>query len=226
VDWPHQCAAVIPCFNEAGSIGELVGTVRDHLPKVFIVDDGSMDATAAEAKAAGAEVLSHSTNIGKGAALRTGLNHARQQKFDWALVLDGDGQHRPEDIPAFFRCAAETSAALVIGNRMHQAQAIPWLRRQVNRWMSRRLSARAGRALPDSQCGFRLINLDAWAGLRLETDRFEVESEMLLAFIRTGHRVEFVPISVVGSGPCSRIHPLTDTWRWLRWWRQDRGRPA
>jgi glycosyltransferase involved in cell wall biosynthesis len=222
VDWPRQCAVVVPCFNEAARIGGLVRVVRDHLPRIMVVDDGSNDSTAAQAMAAGAEVFRHPRNLGKGAALRTGLTQARQLGFGWALLMDGDGQHRPEDIPVFLRKATETGVALVIGNRMHQAQAIPWLRRAVNRWMSRRISTRAGRSLPDSQCGFRLLNLGAWARLRLETDRFEVESEMLLAFIRAGHRVEFVPISVVGAGPCSRIHPLRDTWRWLRWWRRDR----
>jgi hypothetical protein len=102
---------------------------------------------------------------------------------------------------------------------MHNPQAIPWLRRRVNRWMSRRLSERAGQFLPDSQCGFRLVNLKAWAGLSLETDHFEIESEMLLAFIRAGYRVEFVPIQVVGRGRSSRIHPVADSLRWWRWWR-------
>jgi hypothetical protein len=152
--------------------------------------------------------------------LRTGLAQLRQQQFGWALIMDGDGQHQPGDIPAFLSRAAVTGAALVIGNRMHHAQAIPWLRRQVNRWMSRQISRRAGRLLPDSQCGFRLLNLEAWAGLHLDTNHFEVESEMLLAFVRAGHRVEFVPINVIGAGPRSRIHPVTDTWRWLRWWRR------
>ncbi len=85
----------------------------------------------------------------------------------------------------------------------------------------------AGRFLPDSQCGFRLINLEAWTALRLETEHFEIESEMLLAFVRAGYRVEFVPIQVIGRGPRSHIDPIKDTWRWLRWWRRARlARPA
>ena len=83
--------------------------------------------------------------------------------------------------------------------------------------MSKRISKIAGRFLPDTQCGFRLINLQAWAALRLETDHFEIESEMLLAFVEAGYRVEFVPIQAIGRGGHSHIHPLKDAWRWLRW---------
>jgi hypothetical protein len=147
---------------------------------------------------------------------------ALAQHFIWVMTLDGDGQHRPEDIPTFLRCAEETGASLIVGNRMHQAESIPWLRRRVNRWMSRRISACAGRALPDSQCGYRLINLKAWAGLVFESDHFEIESEMLLGFVRAGYGVEFVPIQVIGNGGHSHIQPMRDAWRWLRWWRRAR----
>ena len=221
MDWARQCAAVIPCHNEAASIGEIVAGVRCHLPTVIVVDDGSQDGTAEAASQAGAEIVPLPRNLGKGAALRAGWQRAHACGFTWALNLDGDGQHRPEDIRAFLCCADETGALMIVGDRMHRSQAIPWLRRTVNCWMSQRLSARAGQPLPDSQCGFRLLNLPAWAVLRLETDHFEIESEMLLAFIRAGCRVEFVPIQVIGEGSHSHIHPLKDTWRWLQWWRRD-----
>lgn len=210
---------VIPCFNEGATIEALVIEVRQHLPLVIVVDDGSTDDTAALAAAAGATVVSHAKNLGKGAALKTGMSAALTRGFEWVLTMDGDGQHRPQDLPAFFRCAEQAGVRLVVGNRMHNAQAIPWLRRQVNRWMSRRLSERAGQLLPDSQCGFRLVNLKVWAGVPLKTDHFEIESEMLLAFIRAGHRVEFVPIQVVGRGRSSHIHPMADSLRWWKWWR-------
>src|SRR5690348_15585896 len=138
------CVAVITCFNEAGTIAPLVAALRRSLPSVIVVDDGSADASSSLASQAGAEVIVHRRNLGKGAALKTGLSYARKRGFAWALVLDGDGQHAPEDWPVFWQCADQTGALLVVGNRMHAAQAIPWLRRQVNRWMSRRLSRHAG----------------------------------------------------------------------------------
>jgi len=218
VDWKTNCAALIPCFNEAPGVGEVVRTVREHLPSVLVVDDGSTDATAAAAQAAHAEVVRHAVNRGKGAALRVGFQHLRDGGFGWALTLDGDGQHAADDIPGFFSCAETTGAQLVIGNRMAQADRMPWLRRRVNRLMTRRLSRRAGVPLLDSQCGFRLVNLEALAGVPLQTNRFEIESELLLAFLRAGKQVEFVPVQTIYRPGASKIHPVLDTWRWLRWW--------
>lgn len=189
------------------------------MPAVWVVDDGSTDATAAQARWAGAKVLSHGRNAGKGAALKTGLSQARRQGFAWAVTLDGDGQHAPEDVPLFLQCAARTGALLVAGNRLHNPGALPWLRRQVNRWMSRQLSRRAGRHLPDSQCGYRLLHLETWARLPLHTEHFEVESETLMAFVAAQCPVAFVPIRVIGRGPRSHIRPVADSWRWWRWWR-------
>ena len=215
---PTTCAAVIPCFNEGATIAGLVGAALQHLPQVVVVDDGSTDRTSEAAQAAVARMVRHETNRGKGAALRTGLALAVKQGFEWAVTLDGDGQHAPDDIPAFLRCAGQTGALLIIGNRMHNAQAMPWLRRQVNSWMSRQLSRRAGKPLPDTQCGFRLIHLETWASLSLKTEHFEVESEMLMAFLAAAYSVAFVPIQTIGRRRNSRIDPLADSLRWWKWW--------
>ena len=226
MDWAAKCAVVLPCFNEGVTIGRLVGALRQRRLRVIVLDDGSTDDTAVRAAEQGARVVPSGHNRGKGAALQTGLGTARHEGFDWALTMDGDGQHQPEDIPAFWRRAAETDARLVIGNRMPHARALPPLRRFVNRWLSRQLSRRAVRPLPDSQCGFRLLELRAWSGLALRTEHFEIESEMLLAFLDAGHRVEFVPIQVVGAGRRSKIRPVADSWRWFRWWRTAGRAPA
>lgn len=218
MNWPETCAAVVPCLNEGATIGQLVRGLLPQVSAVFVVDDGSDDNTAQVAAAAGARVLRHSANLGKGAALQNGLAAAHAAGFEWAVLLDGDGQHKPEDLPALFACAERTQAALVIGDRMHRPQAIPWLRRHVNRWMSQKLSRRSGQTLSDTQCGFRLLHLRAWQRLALKTRRYEIESEMLLAFLEAGHRVEFVPIQVIGRSLRSHIDPVVDTWRWFKWW--------
>ncbi len=209
---------MVPCINEAATIGRVVGELRAFLPKVIIVDDGSTDATAVIATQAGAGVVRHSRNLGKGAALKTGFAAAIDAGAEWAVMLDGDGQHKPMDIPAILTCAQTTGAPLVVGNRMHDKRAIPWLRRQVNAGMSRAISRHLGHHLPDTQCGFRFVDLKVWRTLSIRSCHFEIESEMLAAFILAGCRVEFVPIQVVGCGPCSRIRPIRDTWRWLKWW--------
>jgi glycosyltransferase involved in cell wall biosynthesis len=218
MDWTRQCAAVIPCFNEAASIGAVVTGVRRYLPTVIVVNDGSQDGTTQAANAAGAEIVHLPQNRGKGAALRAGWHQARTRGFAWALNLDGDGQHAPDDIPSFFERAEQTRAAMVVGNRMDRAETMPWLRCQVNRWMTQRLSQLVGVPLADSQCGFRLLNLNDVPRLRLATARFEIESELLVAFVAAGCRVEFVPVQVIYKSRPSKIHPLLDGWRWARWW--------
>ncbi len=224
MDWPSQCAAVIPCFNEEVAIGSVVAATRRFLPMVLVVDDGSTDQSASRAEEAGAVTLRHGLNRGKGEALQSGWQWARERGSAWAMTLDGDGQHSPEDIPTFLRCAEQSSAALVVGNRMNSAAQMPWVRRLVNRWMSRRLSHLAGRLLPDSQCGFRLMNLETWSALPIRASRFEIESEVLLAFVLAGHSVEFIPIRVLYRSERSKIHPLWDTLRWFRWWKRARRR--
>lgn len=196
--------------------------MRRHLPHVWVVDDGSTDDTAKEAAVAGAFVLRHAVPRGKGAALQEGWQVARRAGFDWALTLDGDGQHATEDVPAFLEFVERTGARLVSGNRMDNTGRMPTVRRLVNWWMSRQLSRVAGIALPDTQCGFRLMNLSAWAALPVKASHFEIESEILIEFARAGHRIGFVPIQVIYRDEHSKISPLRDTIRWFRWWQQSR----
>jgi len=217
VDWSKQCAVVIPCLNEAANIRGLVIEVRKLLSSVIVVDDGSTDDTGKLAAEAGAEILHHDQPRGKGAALELGWLRARARGFSWALTMDGDGQHSPSDIPAFLKKAEDGQAALVVGNRMANPVGMPWLRRQVNRWMSRQLADRAGCELPDTQCGFRLMNLMVWSKLQIQTRHFEIESELLLAFAAVGQKIDFVPIQVIYQDEESKIRPMQDTWRWFRW---------
>jgi glycosyltransferase involved in cell wall biosynthesis len=216
---------IIPCFNEAKQVGRVVREVLRRIPDVIVVDDGSTDGTAEVAARAGAKVIRHDANRGKGRALQSGWRYAREKGFAWALLMDGDGQHAPTDIPNFLDCARQTGAPLIIGNRMNEATTIPWVRRHVNLWMSSQLSKLTGISIVDSQCGYRLVNLEVLSGLAIEADRFEIESEMLVRFFAERQRVEFVPIQVIYKTRASKIHPFLDTWRWLRW-RLGRGRLA
>ena len=100
---------------------------------------------------------------------------------------------------------------------MHNPNAMPWLRRKVNRWMTARLSRRAALPLADSQCGFRLLHLGSLGQMALATRHFEIESELILAAARLGVPVKFVPIQVIYKQGASKINPLVDTLRWFRW---------
>ena len=217
----RHCIAVIPCLDEAAAIGDLVRAVLGHVPAVLVVDDGSSDSTADRARAAGAKVIRHDCPQGKGRSLLDGWRAAAERGFTWAITLDGDGQHAPANLPRFLARADETTP-LIVGNRMAAPVGMPWLRRRVNRWMSRRLSALTGQELPDSQCGFRLVHLPTLARVPLAADHFEIESEMLFQFARHGHAIAFVPVDVIYAEERSSIRPLPDTLRWLRWWSRAR----
>ena len=219
---PLHCAAVIPCLNEAASIASVVRAARQYISDVFVIDDGSRDNTCASAREAGALVLRHGQPHGKGEALQTGWKHAQRSGFEWVLTMDGDGQHDAEEIPVFLDAATQTGAELVVGNRMANAQSMPWLRRNVNRWMSKRISKLAGVSLPDSQCGFRLMNLQTWSELPITATHFEIESDVLVTFARRGCAIRFVPIRVIYKSERSKIHPVRDTIRWLQWWQRMR----
>ncbi len=219
VNWATECAAVVPCLNEARAIGALVQGTKQFLPNVIVVDDGSTDETSHQARTAGAEVLRHETPRGKGNSLRAGWELAHQRGFTWALALDGDGQHAPEDIPTFLARAERGDTSLIIGDRMSQQREMPAVRRFVNRWMSRKLSRVARQNFPDSQCGFRLVKLDALARIPMHATHFEIESEQLLAFAAAGDGIAFVPIRVIYRTERSKIHPWRDTLRWFRWLR-------
>jgi glycosyltransferase involved in cell wall biosynthesis len=215
MDWSQRCAGVIPCFNEAANIATVIAAVKQVLPTVIVVDDGSTDATARTAEKAGGEVVSLAKNSGKGAALRAGWERARARNFEWVLMLDGDGQHSPDDIPGLFECAEKTGAKLVVGRR--NTEKMPPLRRLVNRFLSRQISKLTRTDVPDSQCGFRLAALEALMNLPITANHFEIESEMLVAFLGVGEIVKFVPIQTIYKSGASHIRPLADTWRWMRW---------
>ena len=219
----RDCVVVIPCLNESATIGALVRAARVFVPRVIVVDDGSSDGTADEAARAGALAIRHSDPQGKGAALNRGFAEAlREGAFQWALAMDGDGQHSPGDIPLFLSKARESSARMIVGNRMESSAQMPWLRRQVNEWMSARLSDFCGVSLPDSQCGFRLIHLESWRRLRFSARNFEIESELLVRFAWAGLPLEFIPVQTLYGREQSKIRPVKDTLRWFRWWHDIR----
>jgi glycosyltransferase involved in cell wall biosynthesis len=215
--WHHECAVVIPCFNEQAAIAGVVRDVRRLVRTVFVVDDGSSDGTADVAAEAGALVIRHAERSGKGAALMRGFLAARERGFTHVLCMDGDGQHAVADIPAFFDCCEQTKAGLIIGNRFEVKGRMPIVRRWVNILMSRALSCAAREKLPDTQCGFRLLRLSLLSSVETWSTHFEFESELLMEVIRAGGRIAFIPIETIYRSEQSKINPVRDTLRWLSW---------
>jgi glycosyltransferase involved in cell wall biosynthesis len=210
-------AAVIPAFNEEVHIADVVRRTRGKIDNVLVVDDGSSDATAQRAREAGAEVVIHPQNRGKGEAIKTGLRQWLDRQFDFVIVLDADGQHRPEEIDAFVAAAdSPAKPKLILGNRMNDIRSMPLVRRIVNRYMSRKISRVCGQRIPDTQCGFRMLHRGLIPDLLDGADRFEYETEMLIVASRKGFRIESVPITTVYSDEVSSINPVRDTLRFFK----------
>lgn len=210
-------AAVIPAYQEEKHIGDVVRRTRQQLDDVLVVDDGSNDQTAARAREAGAEVIVHPQNRGKGESIKTGLRHWFDRQFDFVIVLDADGQHRPEEIDRFVAAAVSASEPkLVVGNRMNDVAHMPLVRRIVNGYMSRKISRVCGQNIPDTQCGFRIVHRQLIPELLGGANRFDYETEMLIFASRKGYRIESVPITTVYSDEVSSIHPIRDTIRFFK----------
>jgi len=205
--------AVIPAFECAASIGAVVGSVRRHLETVVVIDDGSGDGTAEAAGRAGAQVERLPENRGKGHALRRGLERALALDPRAVVLLDGDGQHDPDDLPALFVPWDRGEADLVIGTRLEHPEKIPGARYWTNYVGSRVLSWMTGLELHDSQSGLRLLDAGLLRRLRLESDGYAIESEMLLKAARRGARVAQVPIRVIYDGLPSHFRPVRDVLR-------------
>jgi glycosyltransferase involved in cell wall biosynthesis len=215
--------AVIPAFREEKRIGEVVAAARRHAAAVVVVDDGSPDGTAAAGEAAGATILRHERNRGKGAALRTGFEYVRRQGGRAVVCLDADGQHDPDEIPKFIEAYRRTGIPVLVGNRMADPAGMPFLRRCTNRFMSALLSREMHQYVPDTQCGYRLFACEVTPFMAGRTDRFAAESEVLLLLAARGVRIGSVRIRTIYRDERSKINPLADTlrfFRMLRDWRR------
>ncbi len=208
-----KVVAVVPALNERETIADVVRGALPHVASVLVVDDGSTDGTGDAARAAGADVLTMPSNAGKGSAVRAGLEQLRGTGTTHVLLMDGDLQHRPDEIPRLIDAGRSTGAALVVGERVFQRAAMPASRYWANVLGSRLLSSLLGVPLNDTQSGFRLLALDAVDGLGLCGRGYEIETEMIVKLGRRRARVVGVPVSAVYNGSRSKLRPVRDTSR-------------
>jgi len=220
IDGAEKGCVLIPCYKEGARIASVVAEVLRHCPNVLVVDDGSPDDTAEVARTAGAVVLTHEVNRGKGAALSTGYSWARDNGMEFVVTMDGDGQHAPDDVSAFIKTYFETRTPVLIGNRMDNTETMPLIRRWTNLFMSWLLSRKMGQWVPDTQNGFRLYKTGLLPDMGQASQRFAAESEVLLELALGGAEMGAVPIQVIYSDEKSKIHPMKDAFRFFRMLRQ------
>ena len=197
----NEVCAVIPTYQNAKTLLQVVADVHRVVDTVFVVDDGSNDGTAALLdKATGNErpekVLTHPKNCGKGAALKTGLTYARQQGFRYAVTVDADGQHRADDIPALLKAVEEEPDALAIGSRGLQHENMPAKSTFANRFSNFWFALQTLQRLPDTQSGLRIYPLRCLHGLRWMSARYEAELTLLVFSAWAGVKLLPVPVSV------------------------------
>jgi glycosyltransferase involved in cell wall biosynthesis len=205
-----KIVAAIPCFNTALYIADVVTKAKRYVDQVIVIDDGSQDDTAEIARQAGAFVISHKSNLGKGAAMKTA---AKAIDVDDIIVfIDGDGQHNPDDITRLVQPIIDGNADMVIGSRClpeSKIEVAPKLRRLANFLASYVITFIISFLLPlrtmfkcpmkyrritDCTSGFRAIRIDCWEKLSIKSVKYEIETEMIFEGAKHNLRIMESPI--------------------------------
>jgi glycosyltransferase involved in cell wall biosynthesis len=213
----HRVAALIPAFDCARTIADVVYGASRYCGHVLVVDDGSSDETAALARAAGAEVIRHDVNRGKGAALRSGLIRLLAEGYTHAFSVDGDGQHLASEMQRMLDASRAAPGAIVLGaRRIAPEQEIAPIKRFGNDFANWWVSLAAGREFRDTQTGFRIYPIAATLDLGVQAERYQFESEVLILAARRGIAIETCEVAVFYPPPGERIShydPWLDTCR-------------
>lgn len=205
---------LICAFNEADHINEVVRSALKQNPdKVIVVDDGSTDGTADRAEKAGAYVVRNSENMGKGASLNRGFDLIAQHPCDAVIVIDGDGQHDPSEIPRFLDAYRRTGIPVLIGNRMADVQGMPFVRRYTNRFMAWVLNRLVKIYVADPPCGYRFYRADVLPFIRSRESRFAFEFDVLVHAALRRIRIDSVRVSTIYNRKRrSHVAPVRDAW--------------
>ena len=208
------CAVVIPTYNNDRTLGGVIAGVRRYCADIFVVNDGSTDRTAEVlASTEGIRTIAYARNRGKGYALRRGLSAAREAGFRYALTIDSDGQHYPDDIARFIERIERRPDTLLIGARNLTADNMPARNTFANRFSNFWYLVETGRRLEDTQSGFRLYPLRRLGRLRSLCSRYEFEVEVIVRAAWRGVEVENIPVRVYYAPDGERVshfRPLRD----------------
>lgn len=220
VDDARSIAIVVPAYQAVRTVAAVVSGVRRAVPdaRVYVVDDGSTDGTGAAAATAGATVIAHAQNQGKGAALATGIGRAAAEGGVYLVTLDADGQHAPDLLPRLLEPLHRGDADLVLGARP-RGGGMPLSRRATN-WLSATVASRiAGTRIPDAQTGFRAFSRRIADTLLPRITRYrsyDFEAVFLLDALRAGFRVTSVEVPTIYGGSPSHFRHWADGWKVAR----------
>lgn len=206
---------LIPSFNAERTLGAVLQECLAADVPVVVVDDGSVDGTAAVASGFPVTVLKHAQNRGKGGALRTGFGWALQQGVDAVVTLDADGQHDPTAVNRLYEAARGGEVDLLIASRHSQFEKMAGLRAFWNRFGVWCMRKRTGFEITDSQSGFRCYSQRLLSSVELTADGYDLEMELLMKAWRGGFSIGSLPIParVADGRATSHFKPVRDTWR-------------
>ena len=201
--------AIIPAYNEEKALADVIDRTLEHVDEVIVVDDGSSDKTSEVAIEAGARVIKHSVNLGKGEALKSGFKAIGDDSI--IITIDGDGQHNPSEIPDLVRPIIEDGADLVNGSRYMNGpeENTPAYRRVGQKVLDIATNISAGTKVTDSQSGFRAFSPKSRNVFRFKDTGFGIESEMLVDAAESGLKIVEVPITVRYDLDGSTKDPIT-----------------
>lgn len=209
-------SAIIPAYNEEKTIRSLVEGTTRQICRVVVINDGSTDDTQQQLADLPIEFISYANNQGKAHALWQGFNHVLGPQSEGVITLDGDGQHRPEDIPRMIAAYAEYPNHLIIGTRTRDWRLFPPIRRWANQLANLGISLAAGCRVPDTQSGFRLYPASLLRILQTHSNRyngFVFESEVIIEAVKLGFKIHSIPIPAVYGKSLRKSHfrPARDT---------------
>ena len=205
--------ACIPTFNEEGVIEKVIEKTLHHVDKVIVCDDGSSDNTVQKAKDAGAHVLIHEKNLGKGAAMKTLFEYVKKNQGDIIVTIDGDGQFLPEEIPQLIIPILEKKADIVIGYRFEDNEEMPAYRKFGNKMLDKMTNLATDLPFRDTQSGFRAYTKNAIEQIEFITNGFGADSEILVSASKKGLKISERKVTVLydTGSKTSTKNPISHT---------------
>lgn len=203
----HKICVLVPTYNNAGTLRDVVSGILNYSADVIVVNDGSTDNTPEILESFGNTIrtVSYPRNAGKGHALKKGFRKAIELGYEYAITIDSDGQHYPEDIPAFVKGIVENPGALIVGERDLSNVDINGKSSFANKFSNFWFCVQTGRRLKDTQTGYRAYPLKKLHGLSLLTSRYEAELELLVFASWNGVRIISIPIRVYYPPQAERV---------------------
>jgi glycosyltransferase involved in cell wall biosynthesis len=207
-------ALLIPAYNEEENIKGVIQKSQKFVKDIFVVDDGSQDMTSLISRKAGAYVIRHEKNRGKGAAIITGFSEILKRNFDAVITIDADGQHLPSEIPVLITAFEHADGDIIIGERLINLDKMPFHRYLANKIGKFFISRAAGTHLRDTQSGFRIYSKEVIKRVIIDTRGFEMETEILLKARKAGFRIGSTRVTTVyADNHPSHFRPVKDFYK-------------